>query len=465
MKKSLNSTVILLVVLLGLGAWYYFYEKGIKPKQAEQEEQAKTLLTLNRDDIQEIAVEQRQGDEKSTKYRSLKFKKTGTDWNMTAPVEDSAEMGALNGLITALSTTKQDRVVEEKPADLKPFGLDNPKLKIIARKDSSSAPQEIWVGNDTPVGAFVYIKIAGRDPVYRTNQTLRTSFEKEPGEYRNKKVMAITRADVSELEIQNPKGGVVLKKNGDKWLLAREGLPASENEVSKTLNALVDLRATGFAAEKPDAATLAKYGLDNPAIRATFKVKDAQALLLLGQAKDKYYAKRGDKGVIFEIPKEAFDKAARASQDYRDMKLAQFNRFNVNRIKVEHGPQSYELVKEAEKWTIGSDPTAKADTQKIEDYLSRLQDVKVKEYLKSSDKPPAPDLIVHVFEKSGSNPESETLTLKVGKPNGSKATGQRNGLERPFVLDLPDYKKINAFKQEFIASDKPAEAKAPDGKS
>lgn len=465
MKKSFHSTLVLLAVFAGLVTWYLVYEKKIKPAQTEKEENAKVLLSMDRDAVQELTVLQRQGDEKSDKYRTLRFKKSGTDWNIVEPLQDAAEMGAASGLVSTLVSVKQDRVVDEKPASLEPFGLNHPKLKISARKESTSAPVEVWVGNDTPTGASVYAKVVGSDTVYRAPQTLRTSFDKDVAEYRNKKILSLGRNDVKEMEVRTGAESFVLQRadGSEKWSLARERLPASDTEVNKTLNTVLDMRATAFAHDK--ATDLAKWGLAPAAVTLTFKKADGQSLVSFGKVKDKYYTKRGDTAVVYEIPKDVFEKVVRPAKEYRDLKVASFNRFDVKRLKIEHGPESYELVKETADWKLANDPNARIDTAKVDDYLSRLQDAKVSGYVGADRKPKAPDLVIHLFEKKGEK-ESETVTLKLAKPAGKQpAAGSREGLDSAFTLDEPEFKKLNAFKQEFLANEKQVENKTGNGKS
>ncbi|MBY0371739.1 DUF4340 domain-containing protein [bacterium] len=452
MSKSIRSTLVLLAVLGGLVAWYAIYENRVRPKQAEKEEQAKLFVTTPADSIQEISIEQRQGEAKDAKYRTVTLKKAGSEWNLTSPVEDRGDNNAASGLVSLLTSSKQDRVVDEDPKDLETFGLAVPKLKIHVKKDSASPAEELWVGNDTPVGAGVYLKLASKKTVYRAAEAFRSNFEKDPSEYRSKKVLSISRPDVSEMEIRTGGENFVLKRSdGEKWVLAREGLPASTLEVNKVLNDLVDLTAKGFAAEST--TTPAKYGLAPAKVVVTLTEKETKSTISYGQVGDKYYAKRGDKGIIFEIGKDSFDKAVRPAKDYRDLKMANFNRFNIRRIKLEHGKEGFELTKPESDWKLAADLSAKIDSTKVEEYLTRLQDIHVSAYLPAGQKPKSTDLTVRLFEKKGDS-ETEALVLHLQKPQGKSATGSRVGLDRSFTLSEPDYKKVNAFKQEFLASEK-----------
>jgi hypothetical protein len=457
MKKSFNHTLVLLGVLVGLLAWYVFYEKKFKPAQDEKESQAKVLIPTPFASVQELQVSQKDGD----KYRELRFKKAGTDWNIISPVEDLAEPGAVSGMVTTLTSTKYERIVEEKPTDLEAFGLKQPKLKLSARVDSNTAPEEVWVGNDTPDGIGVYAKVATKDTVYKVPSVLRTTFDKPIADYRNKKVLGISRADVSELEIRNTSESFTLKKDpSDNWLLTRDGIPAASLEVNKTLNAAIDLQATGFASDKPG-KDLSQWGLSTGGVSVLFKKKDGQSLLLLGKVKDKFYAKRSDKEVVYEISKDLFEKVGRPSKEYRDLKLAMFNRFEVKKIRVEHPPESFELVKENADWKIANDAAAKVDTAKVDDFLTRLQDARVSAFLSPNDKVKQPSLTVTLTERKGGN-ESETVTLSVAKPVSGKSIATRKGFDKGLSITEADFKKINAFKQEFLAAEPAKDAKAED---
>src|SRR5437868_5000828 len=121
MQKSLRKTLILFVVFLGLSAWYVFYEKEAKPKKTEAEEKSKQLINLNQDEIQEFVIHR--FDAKSTNTERVKLRKSGADWNILEPVQDQADTSVVTSMLSSLTTTKQERVVEEKPKDLDTFGL------------------------------------------------------------------------------------------------------------------------------------------------------------------------------------------------------------------------------------------------------------------------------------------------------------------------------------------------------
>ena len=255
------------------------------------------------------------------------------------------------------------------------------------------------------------------------------------------------------MEIRLPSESFIVKATeGDKWLLTREGLPAAELEVNKTLNSVLDMQASAFASET--GTDLGKWGLAPAGVVMSFKKKDGQTEVLLGKVKDKFYAKRSDKSIVYQIPKEAFDRASRPSKEYRDLKLAAFNRFDIKKIRIEHGPQNFELTKDNTQWKLTSATAEQIDNEKVDEYLSGLQDMKVSGFLNSTQKPKASEVSIHLFEKKGDQ-EKEVVTLSLTKPSGKNSVGMRTGLDRPFTVGETEFKKANAFKQQFLSTATP----------
>jgi hypothetical protein len=181
MKKSFLFNIGLCAFLAGLFTWYFLYEKKIRPEQEKNSEQEKQLITFDSKDIQEITLEKLDSStrSKTPKYSVISLKHLGENWTLVAPIQDATDSSPTTAMVTALTTTKQERVVDEKPKDLETYGLKDPDIKIRVKKDSTSPAQEIWIGKDTPVGYSLYVKLAGKDPVYKVSKSLRTTFDKK----------------------------------------------------------------------------------------------------------------------------------------------------------------------------------------------------------------------------------------------------------------------------------------------
>ena len=69
-----------------------------------------------------------------------------------------------------------------------------------------------------------------------------------------------------------------------------------------------------------------------------FKGKD-------GKDSEKVYLKRADKETVFEVDKDVLAKAERSAEVYRSLQLTKFNRYDVNKVKLE-GADGVELTKQ-----------------------------------------------------------------------------------------------------------------------
>lgn len=457
MKKSFVQTLALVAVLGGLLAWYFIVEKRIRPDRKEAEESGKLLVHLSKDQIQEIEIQRKKAEpakKGESDYSTIQMKKVGQDWVITQPLEDAADNTVVGGLVSTLTTEKQDRVVEEAPKDLALFGLAKPSLKISVKRESTTPPETVWIGDKTPVGSSSYVRLGDKGPVYRAGEGLRTNFDKDVNAFRSKAVATIAQIDVNEMEIQNSSGSIVFKKGEqDVWQLLRDDAPASNTEVSKSLNAVTDLRALGFASEKP--SDMAAFGLRPPLIKVTLKkARDkGKQTIWVGQSKGKTYAKREDDDTIYEVENETVKTLQRKAQDYRDTALAKFNRFDVSKIQIEHGKDSFELVKDGPKWSIPKDPSATIDSAKVDGLLTALQDVKIQKFRNPGDRPKTPAVKIQLFEKKG-DAESKKVEIAFATPTGSIALGSREGFGSGFEVSLADFKKLSISRMDLIQKPK-----------
>ncbi len=479
MKNNFKSTLVLTAILGVLIGWYFLYEQKYRPQAQEKEEKTKQLLTLDKEQIQEVEIVRMKNAPKETEgtplavdpsfkpeFETIKLKKSGTDWLLTEPISDAADSAQVTSMVSTLSTTKQERVVDEKPADLSSFGLKDVRIKVTAKKDSTTKPETVWIGLNTPVGFSAYAKVEGQDPVFKVSRNLKTNFDKEVKELRNKNIITTPRADISEFEIQNSKENIILKKDDkDNWTLARNNFAADASEANKTFNAIIEVRANDFASETAD--HLEKFGLAKPLAKATLTItKDKSKItLLVGKVKDKVYVKREDKPIVFEVEKSIVERLEKPAADYRSLNLANFNRYDVKRIKID-GPKSaiVELVKgDQGEWSIPTEATTKIKSNEVDTLLTALQDTKIERYATISKEKGGvkkPNLTVRLFEKSDKG-ENEKVVLKFDMLKGKEVLGERADIDFPFYIKGTDYIKFNVNKEKFVQPEIKTEEKDP----
>lgn len=469
MRKSFQTTLILVALLGGLCAWFFYYEQKVRPEKTKIEEVGKQFTSYEVKDVQEIELTRIPGVDLETteaaakpvdlsKKETVKLKKVGGEWFVTSPVEAPADDYVVEGMVTALTQNKQERVVDEKPADPAMYGLKDAFVTVTVKKESNSPGETTYLGKNTPVGTSLYARSGTNPAVYRAPRALRTALDKDLKTIRRKALITTSRFDVTEVEIAPAQGTSTVVKKGerDQWTLVKNDFPADGGEWNKTLTAILELKAVDYPAENPP--NLSQYGLKPASFTVTVQTgtgeKAKRTQLFLGKAGKKFYAKTGDKPIVYEVEKDIFDKASRPWTDYRTMALATFDRFNVKRIKLERGKDTLEFLKENNAWNIPLEPTQQIDSAKVDTLLSALQDTKLVKYADGKSGIGAPSLVVRLYEKKDDK-EIESAVLMFAKPSGKEVLASRQGLKTPFFVKAEDLSKINRAKASFFPA--PAE--------
>ena len=463
MKKNFTSTLVMLGLFGALAAWYILYEEQYRPKQKQAQDSEKKLISFSAEEVTELRIEKLKSppsegittSNSNPVYETIEIKRNGKDWLILSPVQTQGDSVAINTLVSAMCDAKQERVVDENPNDLNIYGLKTPLIKVSLKKDANSPVQEINIGSNTPVAYSVYSKLSSTPQVFKSSRTLISSLEKDLFALRDKSVLKINRDELTEVEIENSKGTIILTRdtnsNQDSWTLSRENLPADSLEWSKTLTSLVELKATKVAAEKE--SRLEQFGLLKPLSKITFSLKDkTRVVLYLGKVQDSLFAKRSGLETIFEVDKSLEQKVVANAAQYRDKHLAKFDRYSISRIKIEKPSESLELnKKDNETWALPTDQALTIDSTQVDKLLTRLQDTQITKFLESSPKEaPSKQLIkVSLFENKN-KAEKEVLNLTLSALAGNRILGVRNQTNFRFEISKEDFDKLNISKQSLL---------------
>ena len=145
--RGLRSFVVLLVILIGLGAYLYFVESRRTP--GDDAEKREKVFTVEADAIDEVTITSEAGE-------STTLKKSGETWQMVAPVAAPADAAEMSGITTNLSTIEEQRLIDENPANLEEFGLAKPRIEVTFK--SAGEEHRLQIGSKTPTGSDLYAK-------------------------------------------------------------------------------------------------------------------------------------------------------------------------------------------------------------------------------------------------------------------------------------------------------------------
>lgn len=319
-----RTTLLLILILLGLGAYVYWVEV---PK-AEEEAKRKTLFDFKADDVTAMSLVYTD--------REIAVEKAGDAWKLTKPIEAAADSITVRNLINAIAECEVKKELTEVSEDRAQYGLDAPLVKIAVQLGDRALP-EIRVGKATPVGASAYVERGGADEIVLTSSAFRTSVDKQVKDLRDKTIVTFEDDDVHAIALRGEDKEIQLVRTDGAWRLEQPGSwPADAVSVRSFLSTLRSMRATDFPADSP--ADLSPYGLDAPRLSVILTLGEAKAetRILLGKAGEQndLYVQTSGAPVVFAVSDWIFRDLNKTAADFRDKTLLAFDRDAVVALAV-----------------------------------------------------------------------------------------------------------------------------------
>jgi hypothetical protein len=384
MKRGL-STLILLAVAAGLGAYIYFVESKRKPAAERAEEKAKVFAGLEAAAIEEIEVKAAGGD-------LTKLRKENGAWKIVAPISSGVDEAEVSGITSNLASLEVQRVVEEAPADLAQFGLAPAKTEVSFRAGGDSGPRRLLIGDKTATGGDLYAKTGADARVFLISGFLDTTFNRATFDLRDKSVLAFDRDKVTGIEIVSPERTVRFAKEGDTWRLTS---PVDARADYGTVEGLIGRIASGqmksLVADAP--ADLAQYGLESPARSISFAAGSARSTLVFGDknAEGQFFARDASRPLVFTVDTFLADDLSKAAEEFRPKDVYDFRTFTGTRFEITRGGATtvFEKVKGGdanapETWAqVQPKPEKPIESARIEDFLSKMSNLRAQGFVEA----------------------------------------------------------------------------------
>lgn len=361
-----RNTAILLVLLIGLGAYVYFVEYP----EAQKEGEKQTVLTVEADAVTRVSL--RYAD------RDIGLEKVGGTWRLTRPVEADADEPAVKSLITAIAGCEAKKTIAQDPADRAAFGLDPPLVTIGLSAGDRELPA-LTVGGTTPVGSSAYVERAGDKTVFLTAGFFRSSVDKQVKDLRDKTILHLGDEEVRKIGLQGGGKDILLVKADGAWRIERPAAYAADGAVvDSLLTALRSMRAVDFPDETAAPST---YGLDAPRLAVSLwtGADDSQRTVQFGSENDEkqVYVKTEARPVVYAVNEWTYTNLDKSLGDLRDKTLLAFDAETVSAIEVARaGGDGFTLARDADKtWRLEGSSEKPSET-KISQFARDLRDLK-----------------------------------------------------------------------------------------
>jgi hypothetical protein len=377
--RGLRSTIALLAVLIGLGAYIYFVT-GKKSGEDTGPKKEKVFATVEPDKIEELKIKSESGDITS-------LKKVSGTWQIVAPVSAPAAESEIIGLTSALGQMEIVRVIDENPTDLKDYGLANPRIEVEFKSGEGKPSGRILVGDKTPTGASLYAKRNDEKRVFLIADFQDSSLNKSTFNLRDKTLIKIARDKVDGVEVDVSGKPIQFAKDGSDWKITKPiAARADFSSVEGLVGKIETAQMKSIVTEQASPADLKTYGLDKPDATITINEGSARAVVEVGgkAAGDAVYARDASKAaVVVTLDKSVADDLKKSADDYRRKDVFEFRAFNATRVEFTRGSQTITLERvkgqgnnAQDSWRRVSPNPADADKSKVESLLAGLADMR-----------------------------------------------------------------------------------------
>lgn len=447
-----RSLLILLVVALGLGAYIYFVESERDPAGTDRRE--KVFAGLDRNDITELTI-RASGADQGTALR-----RTDGDWTVVEPVQTTADASAVDAILSSLETLELERVIEEAPGNLEPFGLEPADVEVSFRT-SDGASRTLWLGSTTPTSSGLYARTSDSPrllllPIYHRSTFNRTTFD-----LRNRRVLELAQATVDEVVLEPSRGpAVTLTRVDGTWRLAQpidtRADAASADSLVSRLSA-AQMTSIVHEGDEPTPADLRSWGLDRPRLTITARTGSATATLAIGAERDgsSVYARDLARPIVFTIDQTLFSDLNKSADDLRVRDIFAFSAFSARRLEVARDAATYVWEKKAgegddssTRWTQVQPDERDVNQTTMTDLLNALSTLRAERFVAQA---PASGSRVEVAVQSGSAeaPQDERATLVRA---GDSAYAIRPGEPGAAVIPAADFDAVVSHLESLTAA-------------
>ncbi|MCC7417577.1 MAG: DUF4340 domain-containing protein [Acidobacteria bacterium] len=327
--RGLRSTVALVAVLSGLGAYIYFVTWKIEPDDAAKT--VKVFEGLQSDAVIGLQI-------KSDKGPMTALEKSERGWQITAPSQEATDQMEAGSVATGLASVEKGRIIEENAPSLDQYGLASPRIDVAFKTMTDSTFRHLLIGDKTATGGDLFAKLDGSNQVFLIPAYQELTFNKGPFDLRDKTMLAFERDKVTSIDVVNGGASFTLAKNSGTtdWDVVEPQRYRADPSAVEGLRARLETAQMKTIIE-PEAteAQIREYGLDKPS-RSVVLHWDAKTLtLMLGHdaGDGGVYARESARpNFVVTVDPAMAEDVTKGAFEYRRKDLFDFRPFNATRI-------------------------------------------------------------------------------------------------------------------------------------
>ncbi|HEY4048591.1 MAG TPA: DUF4340 domain-containing protein [Acidobacteriaceae bacterium] len=297
-------------------------------------------------------------------------RKDANDWQITEPKPLDADQNAVSTMLLPLSSLNSERVVEDRAADLKQYGLEQPALELdFTEKNNKS--QQLRMGDDTPTGGSTYAMLAGDPRVFTISSSDKASLDKTVNDLRDKHLLKLQTEKISRIDLVRKNQEIKFGRDKNGWqILKPRPLRADSIQIDELVTKLTDAKMDLSGIGTQDSA--GDFARATPVTVAKVTGDAGTQELQIRKSKDLYYAKSSVIDGTYKVDSDLGQALDKSLDDFRNKKLFDFSFNQPNKIELHDGSKSYVLTRSGQDWFSEG---KKVDAGKMESLISKLRDL------------------------------------------------------------------------------------------
>jgi hypothetical protein len=382
-------TLLMLVILAGLGGYLYVVEFPATQREIKQETEQTHLLRFPETEITGLSITTAQGPIQFTRAVSGK-------WTITAPLQTDADTREVQALIRALVTGKVSRSVAERSAGLAPFGLEQPVTTVTVT--AGTQQDTLAIGDSGPLSNTLYVLRGSDGKILLTDLAPKDFINKSLLTFRRKDLLRFVQNDVERLRLTYPPTEIVIYNMGKGkpkpfWKIRYPiEAEADQTEVRSLMFRLEDLKALSIIDPGPERDAVAKT-LTTPKVKITLHTAEGDQTVQLyhpdpqsGEA----FAETVPDAPLYRVSPTMIKDLMRDLFTLQDKRLLGVDYTDIAMLSVRTRDHQYVLINQSGEWVLEDRPTDKLSQETADLFVSRVANLVAEERVLKQSSPLAP---------------------------------------------------------------------------
>lgn len=305
------------------------------------------LVTVNQDRVDGFVV--KTGD----RLLECRIDSIGT-WRVLAPFQLPADRNEAVSLIGNIVGMRALEYIDERPSDLRIYGLDRPAVTATLKSRDGSINATVSLGKVD--GDRIYAMSSERSTVFKISSHMLDQVSRNPELYRRRTAFAFRSYEVPKFDLTLGAETVSLvKRSFDDWRLVKPiDYRANDHIITAMLDSLEVMKINEYIPATPE--NRRRYGLDDVRTRFSLTIEkrlvpqeiEVGSLTENGQR----YIRDPFEGWIYRVDATGLANIPAVSVDLRDLKVLRFKGIEVNMFEIVQGNNRLRVRRDQKERTV-----------------------------------------------------------------------------------------------------------------